>query len=97
MAKTSSDGRVKRNRFKEALRSEANVQRYNPGRSAVEIRADLSQDKKRELLFKARSLLVVGLWTIPPRKMIRELVKEIDKEIDREGLVGCTHEENPLE
>jgi len=69
-----------------------------PYKSAMEIRAELSLDKKRELLFRARSLLVVGLWTIPPRKMIRELVKEIDKEIDRESLVGCAHEEeNPLE
>jgi len=69
-----------------------------PYKTALEIRAELSKDKKRELLFLARSLLVVGLWTIPPRKMIRELVAQIDKEIDRERLVGCAHEEeNTLE
>lgn len=62
-------------------------------KSKIEILGELSKDKKRELLFRARSLLVVGLWTIPPRKLIRKLVAEIDAEIEREALVGAEKEE----
>lgn len=67
-----------------------------PPRTKVMILAELSADRKRELLFKARSLLAVGLWTHPPKEMIKKLIREIDKEIDRNNLVGCDPE-NPLE
>jgi len=61
-------------------------------RTKAEIVAELSLDNKRRLLFLARSLLVVGLWTIPPRNIIRKLVAEIDVEIDRDRLVGREEE-----
>lgn len=66
---------------------------YVPGRKLAEIKADLACDKNRELLFRARSLLVTSLWTIPPRKMIRELVLQIDEAIEREALVGLAEKE----
>lgn len=68
-----------------------------PIKTKIEIVTELSQDKKRELLFKARSLLAVALWTVPPRKMIRALVAEIDMEIDRDKLVGRESESLPTD
>lgn len=67
-------------------------QQYVPQRTLLEIKAELSKDSKRRLLFLARSLLVTCLYTVPPRRMIRDLVVEIDDEIDREALIGVEKE-----